>query len=554
MAQQALLAKHEKEKHTTPPPSETPAQETQITTSEVPLTEYVEKGHETPPPTLQKILTLKAHNTTLLALGGPDGNTVDPHGNWWASHPTVLAKAIRGAWRWWLRTLLQHEYNAENYQKLWEKEEELGLGSTSKATCYILEVELIEPEKISRASLSPQEIQKTLIKIIEVKKLEKRKKSMMDRVSQGRKATLRLDTVLKDSFTDPTEKLIAYMLTRLRYYVLLTTPYKSATFTRRNLRELRNLTPESLVQKLVYEGEHLHEFLYRKQPLLPGQLTIKVTLYRRRAFNLQEKKDECDTQIDNLAKKALFYALVIGGIGAATTRGFGKFTIIEIEDEKDENNKESKNTNENKNESNKAQQVQREIIRQYKDPKEVKDLKKHEEHDKQNLPSLPDIDKAIKIAIQSSETQDILDILAKISDAVRKYEWKAASQRLGLTWRPPYKEHGDRYHTWVLGLPRSVGFTGYFINFTEPGRWKSPFIFTPIQEDGNWKILLTLFPLKDAEYLLYTRSYQLYWRGKYADKVRSLKLLFPSGQLREWSVKDAYEAALEWITEILGSR
>jgi len=475
------------------------------------LSSYVEKGSEIQPPALDKILTLKARNTTLLTLGGPDGNTIDPHGEWWAAHPTVLAKAVRGAWRWWLRTLLAPRYSAGNYQQLWRTEEELGLGSTRSASCYIIDVNV----EISNQPIHIKKICDMLIQLIDKNTLQIEKNFLLNKINRKRRVVLRINDVLKDSYDDYNEKLIAYMLSKLRYYVLLSTPYRSAVFTRHNFEELQSLTPEALIKRLTYRRERIYDFLYWKQPLSPEQLTMTVTLYKRR---------NCRKEIDDLAKKALIYALTIGGIGAATTRGFGKFAITD---------------------NREAQQIQEEILRSYQSyrGRGVPSITK--------LTPIPDIDKAVKIKVQPFETVDILDVLVKISDAVRKYEWKKFSIMLGLTQRLPNKEHGDKYHTWILGLPRSVKYTGYFINPQEPGRWKSPFIFTPVTEGDGWNVLVTFFPLSDADLLLTDKKYKFHWRGKYSKEVRELSLLSPKGEQREWNTKDAYTAALEWIVKIL---
>jgi len=436
------------------------------------LTQYINRGIELADSSLEELLSLRAENTTLLALGGPDGNTIDPQGNWWASHPTALSKAIRGSWRWWLRVLLQSKYHAENYQELWKIEDKLGIGSTNNASCYIIKVEDVN---ISSKPLSSGEIRRLLESIIDNGKFE----------------------IIRKNYASFNEKLISYMLTKLRYYVLISTPYRSRKYSNK---------------------QELYKFIYRKQPILPGKISLKITLYKRKA---------CKTEIDNQPRKALIYALVIGGIGAATTRGFGKF-IIEEGDE--------------------AIQIQEKILNNY-----ISEF--YNISDRIETTTLPDLSKAIKIKVPLPEARDELDALAKISDVVKKYEWKTLARRNGLTWRPPYREHGDRYHTWVLGLPRSVRYTGYFINIKEPGRWKSPFIFTPIKDDDKWAILTTMFPLEDANILLLDSSRKLWWKGKYIKQVGMLKLLRPrKGGLLDpgrWGAGEAYVAALEWIIELL---
>ena len=80
----------------------------------------------------ERIVSIKARNTSPVILGGPRGDTVFENGNqvkWWGVRHT----AVRGVWRWWIRAILsgiawENGYNLD-YKDMSKLEAKIGLGT-----------------------------------------------------------------------------------------------------------------------------------------------------------------------------------------------------------------------------------------------------------------------------------------------------------------------------------------------------------------------------------------------------------------------------------------
>lgn len=377
---------------------------------------------------------VNAENITPVFAGGPDGNTVTSSGEWWGLRPT----ALRGVWKWWVRALLsgllwERGYTCD-YKAMARFEEVLGLGSLRRRSEVFLDVLSLEYK-------SPPCTDKWIRPIrrycnykgrIIIKKLEK--------------------DYLNNKNVSCSTLYFLFLVDRIR---LLTTGMRCNSL-------------------------EIVEFLKLHQPIMPGKVSLSVAI---RTSNKEYEK------YGELYKNALILALFLGGVGQITSRGFGKFmvhdnfleknylsdnlvkTFLErIEENIDIDN--LININKNKIELQKVSEKDFPII-----PTFHPDKMKYEV-----LKEVRYIEYGGQFSSQKKYSRNIWDVLISVNRAVLKNYWKIFSHK-----KP--SSLGDVYHTWVLGLPRSIvekgGLkTGYFIksnNGFDEGRWQSSIRFTPIE-------------------------------------------------------------------------
>ncbi|MFN3805279.1 MAG: type III-B CRISPR module RAMP protein Cmr1 [Pyrobaculum sp.] len=197
----------------------------------------------------------------------------------------------------------------------------------------------------------------------------------------------------------------------------------------------------------------------------PGS-RFEVLLYRRRE----------DKGYDRFAVCSLMLALTLGGVGKATTRGFGKFAVrcnrLVCCDERLTYNKlvvGDVNTVEN----NLKKAIEAGVTEAEKLVKD--DPNVNAEHDKP-LFETP-VDGYYHIAVVDKSFRFDSKALHAIGNATLKTKWEEDSQGKGPA----------DYHTWILGLPRQT-----------KERRKSPIIFTPLKRANNdYRIAILAFKTYD---------------------------------------------------------
>ena len=379
---------------------------------------------------------INVKNSTPLLLGGPDGNTVYRQ-RWWAENKAILAKAIRGVWRWWTRTLIAGilwEDYALDYWEMGRIEDLLGLGSTNKASIYMIRIENLEIHARPRVE---------------------------------------------------------------NYFIY---------YTKKNVRFL-HIPPYKLKQLT---------------PIPRGAIQFSATLLRRHSPMFKEEGDIGDLveQLDKLLITALKLSLTLGGIGKITSRGFGKFEIT---------NKRGDILNEALNEISKGayEHLKAYILSKISLPP----------REQPYLPYIPTFSPstimAERVHTNKRYPNAIWSILTAISQSTTKYYWKLLARKKGYTTYSPEREHGDKYHTWPLGLPRQALGRGYY-TLGGSVRLKSPVIFTPIYSREKWDVQVTYMPTLDIERLLVPEGVEargphwfreLHWRDHREAPVRRLEVI-----------------------------
>ncbi len=172
---------------------------------------------------------------------------------------------------------------------------------------------------------------------------------------------------------------------------------------------------------------------------------------------------------DKFAVWSLIIALLFDGIGKATSRGFGKFRILNVDKLEKPNNIISRLYSSTSPEH--VRDCLKEIIREgVSHAKEV--LRSLESFDryvgkylegvsKDNpIVEIALVDKLMIIHVPRREFRNVKDILVTLGHATLKSYWKALDvRRQGLSFGKALREArniaGKNYHTWILGLPRS---------------------------------------------------------------------------------------------------
>jgi len=363
-----------------------------------------------------------------------------------------------------------------------------------------------------------------------------------------------LDIEIPDGITDPCQSEYCDIINKIKYIPR----YRLLTVGHRNYMEI----------------------LLKKQPIPPESIELHVTIFSR---------DERYTKpYEDLYKYALWLALALGGIGQATSRGFGKFSLRGPDGE------------------NVPQINVSRILERLRESKKLKgvlgDLSGCGKVEGDHLAMIPtfheDVFKVkivgninfINISIRNrgkigcvqcrGRCGDIWQVLQSIGNATLKNAWKACKEgRLRVK--------GGKYHTWPLGLPRMVGRpdrnarmikigdappielsphekipTGYLFeiirnlkpskNKYETGRIQSLIRFTPFSRDDRFGVIVYGFLTRDLDYMLK----KLYHYGyKEARKKGGMGFL-DINPVRSYAVnKDAgaiFDEALGYIESILG--
>ncbi len=445
--------------------------------------ELVKEGASGAEEMLEPIVEVEAVNTTPLIPGGPDTYTVNERGEWEGIRPT----ALRGVWRWWVRTLLagilwEKGVRDYDYQKLALIESKLlGLGAVEgKVDNTVIESEA------TRIVLSIDDVN------IQEKPLRMEKFVVNQRFIRRKRGgeEPNVSAILKDYVRSAR---------RTRYEsepwkILLSIPRYILIRTGKNVRQT---TME----------------LYRRQPIPPGKVRVRISLREFKRIGKPLSK----TGII-LGSAALILALAWGGVGQATTRGFGKFSKISIL--KDKLGVASKVLNVVGSVSRgDLREVVRGIISIVSESipgRETSELLKHfkihektEGSKRYTLPLTPTFHPdTIYIKIVSNpvvrvnggryQVFDVWSAIVAVGRACLKLEWKALASR-------KFRVSGKEFHTWPLGLPRYVERmkTGYAFkedNAYVAGRLTSLIRFTPLDSSReNVKVLVYAFKTLDLE-------------------------------------------------------
>ncbi len=414
----------------------------------------------------ENILRVDVENVSPAILGGPDTYTVrevNGKATWYGLRPT----ALRGVWRWWVRALIagllwDAGFKGYDYQSIARIEARLGLGCVgsegrlSEASRLVLTIDHVE---ISKEPLSS------------------------DKFKVNRKYIRRGKLRIAEIFADfVNSKNISYenepwkVLISIPRYALLITgkdPYKEVP------REL-----------------------YLRQPTPPRALRFMVTLRARRSVSEWVKK---------VCSAALILSLTLGGLGQATSRGFGKMKVNGVGGSSADVGKKVINII-TTGEVNAVKEILKILSSGSAKPDLIRMVSRAginiRRQTGDGLPPVPTFhpDTMLVKAVEDPKYRGRIEVgkdpwklMATIGRACLKAEWKVLAGR-------GYRSPGRNLHTWPLGLPRCITEkggkirTGYLLKTDgeEPGRLASLVRITPLLGEHG-KINLMVYAFKTAD-------------------------------------------------------
>jgi|GEM_PF-3521768 len=418
-----------------------------------------------------EIIKVRAENVSPAILGGPDTYTVrEINGKvaWYGLRPT----ALRGVWRWWVRTLIagllwDAGFRGYDYQSLARIEARLGLGNVSSEN---------EPNEASRLILT--------IDSIDISKeplsMSKFKVDSKYIDNKGRLKTSRIFEDFMNSRNTSYENEPWKVLISIPRYALLITgkdPYKKVP------REL-----------------------YSRQPIPPGAMKLTVTLRSRGSVSDWVKK---------VCSAALILSLTLGGLGQATSRGFGKMKVDGVGGSSADVGKKVINII-TTDEVNAVKKILEILSSDSAKPDLIRMVSRTGTNIRRQtgdgLPPVPTFhpDTMLVKAVKDPKYRGRIGVgrnpwklMAAIGRACLKAEWKVLARR-------GYRSPGRNLHTWPLGLPRCITEkggrvrTGYLLETDgeEPGRLTSLVRITPLLgEHGKTNLIVYAFKTADLKEL-----------------------------------------------------
>lgn len=288
---------------------------------------------------------------------------------------------------------------------------------------------------------------------------------------------------------------------------------------------------------------------------LPERLPIKIIIVVNNRERLYQGLIDDQVKKVKLAIATLFLSLLLGGLGSITRRGFGSIVLKQInynqmlkdllllQDIIKKVNEALDAKNENELKSKLIDYISRIVL---KLAYNVYGKEKLSIAETPKVPTLTLYTDYFKLdVIECKSDTDSINILECIGKAVLKSEWKRIC-RVGV--RVP----GGEFHTWILGLPRSMGDTGYFIR--EDGREdrgrRSSAIALKILENREGKKFVIVYGFLSRDWPIdkLIHKGKLHPRG---EEVVEFKVRVPEREEKDFVLKMAFNSAFKFVTKIV---
>ena len=308
--------------------------------------------------------------------------------------------------------------------------------------------------------------------------------------------------------------------------------------------------PRFYLRAMGKTGEDPREVIRRAllfQPMRPG-FKIRVRVLSR------------DRRAGRLFATAMMVTLKYLGVGGAANRGFGRFRLLKVDYAAEGINTEVDITRDDLYDVFKQLGYEPKVNPRGRDPRFPR------------FP-LPDEVKRVNGPVSAFingrkyRARDVEGVLAAMGTATLKSTWKSYCNNLlgsgrisasrGYT-RPSTNNllgSGREYHTWVLGLPRKVGNTGYFVSQSK-GKSRSP--ESQEEEGGRRQSYIVLSPTEGLGALLIPFYADDYPGIEHRDhgkppQVVTVGRVTPDCEREKASrlVRDHIETALDWLQELL---
>jgi CRISPR type III-B/RAMP module RAMP protein Cmr1 len=333
-----------------------------------------------------------------------------------------IAKSLKGVWRWWARVAITGAFNGKiSYEEANEYLSKIFGGPKEHKSISLYQLE------ISNLSLNLKKWDE-YVKIIN---------NVYDKIIQeikSGKESIKISDYLQKNITN--RDIVEFLqIPRIK---LLLMPRKEEG-------------EEDRVDIDNIDNEKIKRYLNRiKEEILT--LITKGIKFTIKIYG-DKDKDKSDFAISTF-----ILALILGGIGSITKRGFGSLKILNYKiDNKVIDDKIINNINKLKDKNQIDEKSLKTVLNELVGLSLNSAIKlfKIKVSDTVKLPEVPSMmsNDYFKIEVlKVRESKGINEIMKKIGEAFLKQSWK----------RYPSERDG-KYHTWILGLPRYRERTGYYV-------------------------------------------------------------------------------------------
>jgi CRISPR type III-B/RAMP module RAMP protein Cmr1 len=476
-----------------------------------------------------------------------------------------IAKSLKGVWRWWTRVAITGAYNGGIDYKQANKylNEIFGgtVGERKSISLYQMEVKLKEEESDMKSKL--EKWNNYVKKIDEI--YEKMKQFMIyigltkniNIICSLNPSAIHIDIKAKDLLPPPqfeeeakkikeeakkifSKHFYGYEMNKKKKQARIKLKLDDESYNFAQIPRIKLLLmPRKDKENDELSGENTNKEILAYLNRIKEELFTLITKGIRFTIKIYGDKDKNKA---SFAISTFILALILGGFGSLTKRGFGSLKILNYKINDEVKNEEIVNIIDNlkiksqineenlKNNLNKLIKLSVNLAR---------NLSNTEPSDKTTLPKVPslmsntDFFKIKVIEVKGSKRVD--EILKKVGDAFLKQEWRAEKK---------YKSNGG-FHTWILGLPRYVGETGYLIK--EKGKLTGNIrrissIAARLYENSNrFFLILYGFLSRDWPINKYDKYEELYHKSGFRkeQQVKNIKIMHPiTGKIVSVSADD----------------
>lgn len=520
---------------------------------------------------------------------------------------------IKSLWRWWLRVVYSAcNCGSANYQELDAKVGEI-LGSTFKSSKFSITLLLEQKEHLDKLIRDRKFIADILAEIFShfEKELLKQAKMIIDKVgvkveppnkvelhiSRDREpASLKVipvyRVIFEGSIPDPNNKaatikgefekalggiveleckggktkqkasiVCSFRVSKIEHFKKLIERYKPNLLKDYELQNIiksyRTATerfidiPRIRLLTLPRKEEDASTYLRRliEDLSIPERLQATIVLHRNRSCIGEDKSGDCISGHElKVATASFLLSLILGGLGSITSRGLGSIIVKGIEPNKTyaasigEIVKHADSVLDSNSSLNLEENIKAFMgyIVKLTCKDEVRECPSGKE-----MPGVPTLipGKYFHVKAVECHNLDPVNIIATIGDSCLKVNWKA------LLNMKPTNAGGD-IHTWILGLPRRAGHTGYFVERNKERR-PSAIRLKYLESRGGKKFVL-IYGFLSRDWPLSS----LVYRGRFERRVRVSQLPVKTLKMsnKPFSLENVFNSAFEFVTTFIENK
>jgi CRISPR/Cas system CMR-associated protein Cmr1 (group 7 of RAMP superfamily) len=256
------------------------------------------------------------------------------------------------------------------------------------------------------------------------------------------------------------------------------------------------------------------------------ELFTLVTEGMRLTIKIYGNKDKNKA---NFAISTFILALILGGFGSLTKRGFGSLKILNYKINDEVKNEEIVNIINNLkdksqiNEENLENNLNKLIKLSVNLARNIFNIKPSDKITIPKVPSLMSNTDFFRIEVKEvKRSKKVYEILKEIGEAFLKQKWKT-------------KKTNGKFHTWILGLPRYVGETGYLIKEKDEltgNIRRISSIAVRLYENSN-RFFLILYGFLSKDWPIKDKDKELYHKSIYKNRppkvlpIKKIKIMDP---------------------------